>query len=230
MDCLEFRRQCLADPGSADMDYQRHRTGCRACSDYAARMRKFDHQLHEAMSIDPPKNLQSRILLQQSLSTAEKRPVAVYYSMAAAVMMAVLLVLFMPGSEDTDDISKLVFTYLEESPAASTVVSTMDTTTASHLLRPLGMDLEPEFGPIQAARPCVIRGNEAVHMVVEGARGVVDIVFMPSEFIDRKIETVYADRELLIVPCPRGSIAIVGEKGEHLAAIEQNLLGASNWL
>ena len=71
MNCLEFRRRCLAEPGNQDSEFVRHKRECAACAEFAVSMHDIDRTLVEALRVDVPENLASRIILRQSLQNGQ---------------------------------------------------------------------------------------------------------------------------------------------------------------
>ena len=69
MNCLEFRRQFLADPSITTAELAEHRLACQACQRFAAQTLAMEHVLKEAAKVDVPEGLASRILLRQRLET-----------------------------------------------------------------------------------------------------------------------------------------------------------------
>lgn len=230
MNCLEFRRLCLVDSNSSDEAFRAHRQECLACRDFAVQMQQFDQRLGQAMNVDVPHNLKYRILLRQSLQPRRWPPMPAYIAMAASVLIAVMVALWLPQPEQPETLDDVVLAYLEDSQISAPPDSAVNSETLNTVLRPLGMGLDASFGSVQAAKPCFIRGKRAAHLVMAGQAGQVDIVYMPHESVDKRLEVSYGDRQVLVIPCPTGSIAIVGRPGETLVAIEHRLHEASSWL
>jgi len=240
MNCFEFRRQCLAEPRTIDEQLRAHFHECRACRAYATELQRFDQDLQRALQIDVPGNLRSRILLRQSLRSGVWTRVTPYLAMAASLFLAVMVALWLPdtdppegqsqGQRSATEIEALVLNYLDENHENVRTGSSIDTEHLNGMLRPLGMELAMKPGPVQAARPCIIRGNQAAHLVMPGEHGTVDILFMPHEFVGQRLDIINDNKRLLIFPCPRGSIAIVGHPQEMLATVERRLHEVSAWL
>ena len=65
MNCLEFRRMCLSDPGNRETDYLSHREGCEECSRYSNNVNGLDRKIEQALRVPVPEDLANRIKLRQ---------------------------------------------------------------------------------------------------------------------------------------------------------------------
>ena len=230
MNCFEFRHHTLSDPDTMDKDWLQHMKSCSNCMEFYSGINNFDSQLAAAMKVDVPGNLQSRILLQQSFTPGNKRSVTTYYALAASLLVFITVAFMTIWQHDDHDLNELVIAYIEGVNTSSIRNSQIQYTDVDQILLPLGMQLDSEFGPLQAARPCYIRGKAAAHLVLPGAEQSIDVLYMPSENIEQRIQVIARNKQLILIPCPKGSLAIVGTSGEELATIERRLLLAANWL
>mgnify|MGYP000281856184 FL=1 len=90
MNCLEFRRQILADPFCKDAKLIAHEADCASCAPFARDVRAQEVRLRSALQdISPPEGLAERIQLAarfEQRSTTQRRW---WYSAAATVLMAI---------------------------------------------------------------------------------------------------------------------------------------------
>jgi len=230
MNCFEFRRHSLSDPDTMDNEWLHHMKSCTGCTEFYSDIKNFDNKLFAAMKIDVPENLQSRLLLQQSFTPESKRSATTYYALAASLLVFITAVFMTVWQHDNHDLNELVIAYVEGVNVSNSGNSQIQYTDVDQILQPLGIRLDSEFGPIQAARPCYIRGKAAAHLVLPGAERSIDVLYMPSENIEQRIQIIAHDKKLILIPCPKGSLAIVGTSGEELATVERRLHLAANWL
>jgi hypothetical protein len=230
MSCLEFHRQCLIDPDRIDQYLMKHTRSCKSCAEFYLEVRSFDKKLAAVIKCDTPENLKSDILLRQSLQDHGKQYFNTYFALAASLLIAVATTLMFSWQKQDAGLNELVIAYVEGVHADNYANANIGYDTVAGVLQPLGMMLKSDFGPVQAARPCLIRGNDAAHLVVAGDQGTVDIIYMPFEDIDKRIEVTRHNNRLILIPCPKGSLAIVGSKDERLATIESRFHAASVWL
>ena len=67
------------------------------------------------------------------------------------------------------------------------------------------------------------------HLVIQGEKGPVTLLLMPDEKIDMA-ELIEGDNvNGVILPVGDGSIAIIGERDEDLALIEERVIDSVEW-
>ena len=93
MNCFEFRRYCLSDPATQTAEFLSHKRDCPHCTEFAASVSLMDKGLADALRVEVPGNLASRIILRQSImrdQTRQKRKWLL--ALAASVLIALGLV------------------------------------------------------------------------------------------------------------------------------------------
>jgi len=175
----------------------------------------------------------SSLNLQGLTSTAwkqhNKRNFSHYSALAATLFIAVAIGLVISWNYQDPDLDALVMAYVESAPTSHSPAEVIDHEIVDGVLQPLGMTLGRDFGPVLAARPCLIRGNDAAHLVVASDKGAVDIIYMPFEDVSSRTEVTRRNSRLVLVPCPKGALAFLGRE-DDLAAIESRFHAASAWL
>jgi len=231
MNCLEFRRLCLADPNCRADDFVKHAHACRRCSELFEEVRQMDARLAAALQVEPPAGLADRILLRQSLRERSRwMPWFGTLALAASLILAVALTFFVAPRIMVPGLDAAVFNYVVAQPVAMVAGEPLTPVAVSEMLRPYGLDLKQEVGPILSAKPCQIRGRNAVNLVMAGEKGPINILVMPAEPVRERAVFREAGLQAIVVPCPKGSYAIVGAEGEALETAEQRLRAATVWL
>jgi hypothetical protein len=74
MNCLEFRRVHLTDPGTQEPEFLHHQRACERCARLATRSVRFEQNLSEALKVKAPEDLSAHILLRQSFQAFPNQP------------------------------------------------------------------------------------------------------------------------------------------------------------
>jgi hypothetical protein len=231
MNCLEFRRCCLADPGNQDGEFVRHKRECAACAEFAARMSQVDKTVAEALQVEVPENLASRIILRQSLQNGQvpskHRPRR--YAMAASLLLTLGLAGGLYTVISTTPLHRDVMAHLDgewdslvqrQDVSDGNLVSVLDT---------VGAELKGEIGKIRHASLCDFSEYGGAHLVLGGRKGPVVVLLLPEKHISAP-EAVSGDKaDGIVVPINNGSMAIVGNKDEPFADIERQVRAAFVW-
>jgi hypothetical protein len=231
MNCLEFRRLCLAEPASQDTGFMQHKRDCVGCAAFAGDVTQFDKELVTALRVDAPDNLASRIILRQSLdrgaiSTRQRRGI---YALVAGLLLAVGITAGMFLATRTPSPDRRVLAHIE---MERELLSTRQDVSRAQLVQVLdkaGAALKGNLGPVRHASLCPLSKNGAVHLVFNGSKGLIIVLLLPREFVSEPVPIHSKKLEGMILPTRNGSMALVGQHGEQLQQIAQKIRQAVSW-
>ncbi len=189
---------------------------------------EFETALAAALRVPTPPELAARVLTQCE-ALPRRSGMSQHWALAASVLLGVVLSLwFVQPAPQSLGGSVLQHVYHEISALQRT--QTVPLAQAKRLLAQVGgVRLVGEVGTIVYARLCPMREGMGVHWVLQGERGAVTVFFMPKDEVSGRQVVTDGRFEGVIVPVARGSLAIVGEVGEPLAAVESRLLNGLQW-
>lgn len=222
MNCLDFRRRLLADPGAIAPELVAHRDSCAACTGFASEQNQHERHLAAALRIAVPEGMQARLLLRQNLAEAQAR--RRHLAMAASILITAGTVGALAWvSQLSPAIDRAVLAHVREEPEHLKANARLSPREVNTALRPLGLTLASAPGEVNYAGICDIRQQPGAHLVVAGRQGPVTVLLLPSEQISSVRR--FRDREWrgLIMPVNTGSMAIVGRPGEDLDEIARRL-------
>jgi len=231
MNCSEFRRICISTPDTVSEDYRAHKQQCPECAALTEEMGQFDRYLNEAIAIEPPSGLASRILLKQSFSDDKRnrRQSYVVYTLAASLLLAIG-VSFGVLQHQGHSLDEAVIAYIVNDLEPRRSELGIQSNELQQLFGSVGMKVSSNLGAVNYAQRCNIRDQVSLHLVLAGSKGPVTVIVMPEDTIENTIPIEHAYFKGVIVPCPRGSMAIVGEPGEPLEEVETRVRSAVTWL
>lgn len=223
MNCFEFRKHCVAEPGSTAAEYRRHRAECAACAAFAARQDDFERELAKALEVDVPAGLDARLILRQTTQRSffsVKRALA--YAASLLVVVGVLLTtIWGPRSPD---IEELVIGHILEEPQHLMSEDEVPASRAAAVLARVGVQLRGSLGLIRFVETCP--GRRGVHLVLPGAKGPVTVMIMPATPVAARQILARGDLTGFVAPAGAGSLAIVGFAGEPIEEHERRVRAA----
>jgi Protein of unknown function (DUF3379) len=230
MNCIEFRHICITTPDSCDTAYLTHLHECCSCAMFARETGKFNHHLHEAVNVSPPPELAARILLRQSLSRDKKSRLNYYFSSGlAACLLLVIGMIFITSSTQEPTLEQAVTTYINNNSQPPITGHYVQDNELERLFKSVDMKLDGDLGIVSYAMPCYIREQISLHLIIAGTKGPVTVLMMPESTVTETIKLTNTRLNGIIVPCPKGSMAILGISGEALDQIESQFRNAINW-
>lgn len=222
MNCFEFRRLYIADPGSADPEYRRHRETCETCAAFLERQDGFDRTLRAALEIDVPASLDARLILRQTTRRTHTYKKALAYAASVLVTLGIAGgAMWWPRAQSIDE---LVIAHIVSEPEHMMSHDVVSANDAREVLRRIGMSLTGDLGVIRFAETCP--GRPGVHLVLAGSRGPVTVLILPANAVKDRQAIAHGGLAGVIVPAAGGSVAIVGLAGESLQHYEQRLRAA----
>lgn len=79
------------------------------------------------------------------------------------------------------------------------------------------------------AKDCYIAKQRAMHLVVKGKTGPINVVMIPSQVVDAEISISDQRFNGLVTPASGGTLVIIGNKQEPIAAYRDQLASSLNW-
>lgn len=232
MNCIEFRHICVTTPNSSNKDYLVHQKKCCSCTIFARETDELNHHLHEAVNVSPPPALAARILLRQSLSRDKFSRQNYYFSSAlAACLLLVISSVFITLHKEEPALEQVITSYIKNNPhlPIKETEKNIQRIELEHLFASVNLKLNGNLGEVTFAKPCYIREQLSLHLTLAGDKGPVTVLIMPDSFINKAIKVNNTNLHGIIVPCPKGSMAILGAPKETLAQVETRFRNSITW-
>ena len=175
MNCLEFRRLCLTHCTVPDGTFVEHRNTCPECAEFAQQIMDFDRQLSNALRIEVPDELASRIKLQQVIGDEQRTRIqrVKMYAMAATLVLSIGLSAMLgftlhQQTGRNEMLSHAVIQHINSELYHLTEQRDVQLASLNKILLPLGARVEQGFGRINYAGRCLINDKPGAHLVLPG--------------------------------------------------------------
>ena len=226
MNCLEFRRHVGAEPAAAGAGIEAHRTECPACARYQDELRAMDALIGRALAVDSTRIRKPDTAVAPTEITA-RRPR--WLALAASVVIGVSVGLALWLSAPRPSLAREVIGHVAHEPEAMSGTAPITPTVLAGVLDPEGTRLRPGLGDVTFAMRCVFEGHVVPHLVVRTARGPVTVLLLRHRSVSERVELAEQGYVGVVLPAPRGSIAIVGRNLKDLDSIAQQVFAAVDW-
>jgi hypothetical protein len=205
-------------------------------SEQDKKLQALDLKIAKALQIDVPE-LRMPELPDIDESNVTSLPVRkrsmkpVWFAIAATVVLATSISLRTSGLfQSYDSLPEEILAHLDHEPGALRVtdIAISDKRLARAVPASLAVyDRGEEL--ITYAQPCVINGKDVPHLVIQGQRGPVTILLMPSERVTEATPIDGDSVKGVILPVGKGSIAIIGDREELLEPIQKSVMNSVTW-
>ncbi|NRF61713.1 DUF3379 domain-containing protein [Vibrio coralliilyticus] len=235
MDELEFRRRIMSDPKDWDSDILEAMKSNDANGKFADDILDLDAQIAKAMNVDVPEDLADRILFNQTSSTESNvvRPNFAKRAMAMAASIAFVFGLLV-GQVNWGNIvvspaqASLADTAIKHVIDEKPFVQNLDENVASSQINAKMMPFDHQLGEnfpyhVYYLNHCGFGKSNALHMVFRGEKGKVTL-FLTGIASDKTVDFEKEGMAGVVEPVGQTSLILVGEEGEDVAKIAENLM------
>lgn len=222
MNCLEFRRRAGAEPSIREAPYAAHRAECASCAAFQDEMRAMDAVLARAMRIplQPAAARQDR-----PRATPARRRLAIAASLVAGALVAATLWVSYPAPTLAGE----VMDHVAHEPQAWNAGDALDGHAIEDVLSPSGVRLRADAGAVTYARRCLFARHRVPHLVVQTAAGPVTVLLLLHRTVEARLAIQAGEFTGVVLPAPRGSIAIVGRGVPALDDVARQVFEAVDW-
>jgi hypothetical protein len=226
MNCLEFRRQKLADPRRLAPQTQAHESGCPACTAFAREVDESERALDRALMVPVPEGLTDRIIFQ----SRRPRPAWRAWALAASVLVAVALGFsFRDGPTNGNEYARLAIEHVLMEPESFRTMRNPDPEAFRAVVQKFGGSVKDIPGKIRYLRLCPFGDSLGWHVVFETPEGLATLFLVPG----RKPGAVQAasvdEWSAVVHPTARGYYAIVTASSPATSRFLQMLRDCIVW-
>jgi len=223
MDCLEFRRRVGAEPFTADGEISAHRGACAACARYQDELQAMDGLIARALAVEPGRI--RRTAASPAAAPDRRRLFAIAASLVVGLAVGFMLLVSAPRAS----IAREVIDHMLHEPGAMDATTPIAPGALAGVLDPEGTRLRPGLGDVTFAARCVHDGRVVPHLVVRMPEGPVTVFLLRHREIDKPLLVEDQGFNGVVLPAPRGSIAIVGQGIENLNGVANKVFEAVDW-
>jgi hypothetical protein len=234
MNDLQFRKQCIIDADTPDMEFQQALETAKNRK-FQEQCMEFDSKLADALNVAAPDGLAQRIIERnkeeqkgqsRGFSWNNWRPsLAAAASIAATMVFAVALLL-----RPQVALSEMMIDHLYDDINALHVRTVVTAAELSHVLNHFDVNIErSSIGTLHFADVCHIDKTDGIHVVYDGASGPVTVIYLPGKKIKR-LQAISRDQfQGIIFPYHEGVMAIIGLMGEDVLRQKEKIDKALLW-
>lgn len=228
MNCLEVRRQKLADPRRISDEANRHSASCSACQLFAQSVDETEVQLARTFEVNVPEGLAERMLL--GVKARERRGRAGRYLAIATMVLVAIAVgwLHLLGVRSNDHAGVMVAHVLEE-PQSLTAVSETAPADFQQALFTLGGELAQPLGEARYVHLCIIDGQLGWHVVVRMADGLATVLFVPGKRLPREGSATARGWSVITQAAGPGYYAVIAQSAHAALEAEKLMRQRVRW-
>jgi len=149
--------------------------------------------------------------------------------MAASLLAGVLLAAVLWASWPEPTLAAEVFDHAAHEPAAWTRSVPVDAAALARVLDASGARLRAGAGTVTFAKRCFFDRHWVPHLVVQTDAGPVTVFLLDHREVAGEMRLDSDGYSAIVLPAPRGSIAVVGRSVPGLAAVARQVFESVEW-
>ncbi len=230
MNCLDFRRLCLVEPGNREPRVFLHLYHCAACRSYRKRVIQAEREMTAVMHVPVPEGLGSKIVFDTELhAQREDKQRFNWMAMAASIVLGVAIGVGLFTMTTQPDVLPSLAMHVADDPLHMTPAQPDADQRLDEVMRFLGGAWAGAKPRLTHAKLCLVDEHAAAHLVVAGKQGPVTVFLLPRSHA-RTLQNRVVDGQIAeVAALNTGSIALFGYRGEDLAAIERQFQASVTW-
>ncbi len=224
MDELEFRRRIYADPETTDSDVVEAAKEDESKRNFWNEQKQLDKQLKQALKVDVPEDLASKLIWQQSTDEFNryKRRSRWYLAMAASVAFTVGIALTMwyhqPLSIGGQALAHMQYAEMEHAHSLLPV----DLNMVNAKLASFGGSFSEMLDGVEVANYCHLSTVRSLHLIVDTPQGKMSIFVVPERG-DVSVPSRFEDSQYHgeSIKMQHANVMIVGDKNADLSEMKK---------
>lgn len=224
-----------ADQRTLSPEVREHLGQCEGCRNCQSSLTLLDSDLRRALELGPPfpRKKPQRPQLKRAfvLPTGRRRPFIAprTWAMSASLVLAVLGGVLLWTARANDSLAQTLTNHVALEPLAWKGTETVPPETIDRVMRDAGLKLAKGQDRVVFARTCLVHGHVVPHLVVRTSQGPVAVVVMPDEPARASSSFHAGNVTGLVMPAPRGSIAVLTQQDVLSLDVAQELKNEVSW-
>lgn len=225
MNCLAARRMIATDITNKSNELEDHLNSCATCMAYYEKQLKFNEKLKNAIKVDVPDGLASRIIAEHNFHVKkEKRKQRFNWGAIAASMVLAFVVTTVVFFQPKPAIANIILEHVHEEMWVLEDNQRVTLESLNQLLAPHGVKADETIGHATHAGNCIIHGKFGVHIVFTGENAPVTLIIFP-EPLNRAGEVKIGDDTFkgVLMGAKEGTLALLSQDEQSLVKFEDRL-------
>jgi hypothetical protein len=214
--CMDFRREKLADPQRISAAARAHEGSCPLCQAFARRIDNNEARIARVLQVPTPDGLSDRVIMGVTHGRAQPWRL---FALAATVVMSfgVGLQLWREGPQH--EYARFAIEHVMHEPESFTEHRLADPAEFRYVLARFGAELEAPVGKVRYMKLCPVPEGTGWHIVIDTPKGMVTLLLVPGQkpggqHLDASMHGSVAKA----VPAGQGYYALVADSQQTLDA------------
>jgi len=228
MNCLEFRREKLADPRRLSPGALAHMGECAACRGFAAEINENEALLAATLDVPVPEGLAERIVLRRKAGTRFSPRL---WAMAATVVLTFAFGFQQWKDVSSQDYARLAIEHVMHEPESFTTTRLADPQLFRTVMHNFGGEMQASLGKVRFMKLCPVPEGTGWHIVFETEQGdLATLILIPTKRMKAQSEqATVGGWTALARPGGQGYYAVITQSPETLGKVDELVRQRVRW-
>lgn len=230
--CLDFRREKLADPRRLSPEALAHMDDCAACRSFAAEINENEARLAAALDVPVPEGLAERIVMRRKSGTPKVAKASPrLWAMAAAVVLTFALGFQQWRDFPSQEYARLAIEHVMHEPESFTSSRLADPQLFRTVMHNFGGELQAPLGKVRFMKLCPVPEGTGWHIVFETEQGeLATLILIPARRMQTQSEqATVGGWTALARPGGQGYYAVITQSPETLSKVDELVRSRVRW-
>lgn len=228
MNCLEFRREKLADPRRLSPEALAHLGDCAACRGFAAEVDENEARLAAVLDVPVPEGLAERIVLRRKTQTRFSPRLGM---LAASVVLTFAFGILQWKDAGSQDFARLAIEHVMHEPESFTTVRSADPELFRRVMHTFGGEMQASLGKVRYMKLCPVPEGTGWHIVFETEDGkLATLILIPAKRMKTDAEQAQVGGWNAVArPGGQGFYAVIADSPDNLAKADELVRQRVRW-
>ncbi len=228
MNCLEFRREKLADPRRLSREAQTHLGECAACRGFAVEVNENEEHLAASLDVPVPEGLAERIVLRRKAGTRFSPRLGM---LAASLVLTFAFGLHQWKDAGSQEYARLAIEHVMHEPESFTTARSADPELFRRVMHNFGGELQASLGRVRYMKLCPVPEGTGWHIVFETEEGqLATLILIPAKRMKTDAEQAQMGGWSAVArPGGQGFYAVIADSPDALGKVDELVRSRVRW-
>lgn len=228
MNCLEFRRDKLADPRRLSPEAAAHLNDCATCRGFAAEVDENEMRLAAVLDVPVPEGLAERIILRRKTQTRFSPRLGM---LAASLVLTFAFGLHQWKDAGSQEYARLAIEHVMHEPESFTSTRLADPELLRRVMHTFGGEMQASLGRVRYMKLCPVPEGTGWHIVFETEQGqLATLILIPAKRMKTDSEQAQVGGWNAVArPGGQGFYAVIADSPDNLAKADELVRQRVRW-
>ena len=230
MNCLEFRREKLADPRRLSREALAHMGECAACRGFAIEVNENEERIATALEVPVPEGLTERIILRRKTGARSGFSPRLW-ALAATVVLTFAFGFQQWKDAGSQEYARLAIEHVMHEPESFTTTRSADPELFRRVMHTFGGEMQASLGKVRYMKLCPVPEGTGWHIVFETEDGkLATLILIPAKRMKTDAEQAQVGGWNAVArPGGQGFYAVITDSPDTLGKVDELVRQRVRW-